>query len=267
MLDEPEKCPTICPKINVNDLINKYYKINNTGELQIIDLYFISEESVNDKHTLIYDVVSQFGKARVTIEAGTNCDFEVKSFTEVPILESFSNGYNWNFWITIGLTICIIYVIMMYTHSSKNRILKGLSVRSNDVSGFIGYLKGLLVPLSVALPLTLKEIIGVVIFILIIAAYILESQKKEKKVEIVSKHENAVNICRTPVLNSEKCWKTEHQNCNYEMRPGDPDRLRQCVNNNLNFPNNLKGKCNGRVDLVTKPIDRISQSCYSKQMV
>lgn len=247
MLEEPEKCPTICPKINVNDLISKYYKINNTGELQIIDLHFISEESVYDKHTLIYDVVSQYGKARVTVEAGKDCDWQVKSFTEVPILEGFTNtGTNdYNLWTMLGVTVFIIFVIMIYNQSSMNNIVKGLSVR---------------------LPLTLKEMIGVAIFVLIIV-YILESQKKEKKVEIVSKHENAVNVCRIPVLNSEQCWKTEHQNCNYEMRPGDPDRLRQCVNNNLNFPNNLKGKCNGRVDLVTKPIDRISQSCYSKLMV
>lgn len=114
-----------------------------------------------------------------------------------------------------------------------------------------------------------KILIGAIFFSMCIYYFVIET-KTVTKPEIRNKiltmtqiDEYAKNKCRIPVLTAEECWTQEHNNCNYEMRPGDNDRYRQCTNNNLHYPNNLKGSCNGRIDLTTNPTDRVSQTCYS----
>lgn len=69
--------------------------------------------------------------------------------------------------------------------------------------------------------------------------------------------------CRyTRVPSSWECLKHEHQNCNFEMKPGDDNKYKQCTNNNLDTPNNLPcTDCSNRgMDLCPHKY-RISERC------
>lgn len=66
------------------------------------------------------------------------------------------------------------------------------------------------------------------------------------------------------VPTSERCYLHEHQNCNYEMRPGDPGKYRQCTNNNLDAPNDMKcSECGNRGFDLCPMEHRISEKCHS----
>ena len=78
-------------------------------------------------------------------------------------------------------------------------------------------------------------------------------------------HQASANSCRIPVVNSNVCWLNEYQNCNYEMKPGDNGKYRQCTNNNLNVPNNLPCECGNRGYDVCLPKNRLSEACYSSK--
>lgn len=88
-----------------------------------------------------------------------------------------------------------------------------------------------------------------------------DMKQHEKKRDFC--HRVASSGCRIPVVGSDVCWKNEYQNCNYEMRPGDPNKYRQCTNNNLNPPNNLPCECGNRGYDVCLPKNRMSEACYA----
>lgn len=82
-------------------------------------------------------------------------------------------------------------------------------------------------------------------------------------------HHKALERCKIPDLTSENCWKNEHQNCSYRLgRPanwktGRLGSYAQCVNNNLEPPNNLINKCGNRRFDVAEPTNKISEICYA----
>lgn len=69
---------------------------------------------------------------------------------------------------------------------------------------------------------------------------------------------------------SEDAYRNEYHNCSYQMRApnpvtGDLGNYKQCTNNNLDAPNFLKYKSQGRWDYdITPPKDRISPVCYKR---
>jgi hypothetical protein len=86
-------------------------------------------------------------------------------------------------------------------------------------------------------------------------------------------HLETYKKCTTSKLStSEKAYRNEYHNCSYKMMPPnkktkDLGNFKQCTNNNLDAPNNLKFKSLGRWDYdVTMPDDRVSQACYAKNL-
>ena len=85
-------------------------------------------------------------------------------------------------------------------------------------------------------------------------------------------HEEAYKECgRYPDLEtSEDSYRNEYHNCSFRMRAPNPEtgdlgNFKQCTNNNLDTPNQLKCVTNGRWDHDTcKPVDRVSHVCYKR---
>jgi hypothetical protein len=86
-------------------------------------------------------------------------------------------------------------------------------------------------------------------------------KRHEKKRDFC--HRVSSSGCRIPPVGADVCYRNEYQNCNYEMRPGDHNKYRQCTNNNLNVPNNLPCECGNRGYDVCLPRHRMSEACYS----
>jgi hypothetical protein len=95
---------------------------------------------------------------------------------------------------------------------------------------------------------------------------------KEHKITL-NDHLDAYGKCITSKLStSEKAYQNEYHNCSYKMMPpnketGDLGNFKQCTNNNLDAPNNLRFKSQGRWDYdITNPCDRVSHVCYAKNL-
>ena len=126
---------------------------------------------------------------------------------------------------------------------------------------------GVYMYISYTVALSMRVRFGLAVGLMVVYRLVRVMKKPEQKplsVEDKSKvcESYARDKCRIPVATSERCYYQEHKNCNYEMIPGDPHRLIQCANNNLDTPNDLTGKCNGRIDETTMAPMRIDEKCY-----
>lgn len=82
-------------------------------------------------------------------------------------------------------------------------------------------------------------------------------------------HLEAYGKCRsTNQATSERKYENEFWNCSYKMKGpkgNDLGNFKQCTNNNLNTPNQLKCASLGRWDFDTcNPEDRVSHVCYKR---
>lgn len=97
----------------------------------------------------------------------------------------------------------------------------------------------------------------------------------ERKAKFLADHQKCHSLAYencgpSNVSTSEKSYKHEYHNCSYRMRApnpitGDLGNYKQCTNNSLDTPNQLKCVNEGRWDFDTcKPNDRVSHVCYKR---